>query len=506
MKKIDDFWDQQSKFVFLISVILMIIAHGFCFMNLMYSHDSLKFYETSGIDKIALGRWLYPLFVHVRQIATPWMMGILSTIYVAIAVVLVTKILDFNKLQSVCVAMLFSSSITLTALFCTYIFDADADCMAMLLACFAVYAFKSFPNGINIITSSTAIMFCLALYQAYICLTIGLFIAFLIIKSKEIKNWEDVLRVFIIGLKEILTIILSIIMYISMMHLVANHYGVRLSTKYNGAGKLSSLTFDTVLKAIPEAYSYFRDTFFNVTGYNRQSMVYVYYFMVFVLLLSFVVYIRTNKPFIGAIIIIIPCIILMPLALNAIFLVSFGAIHQLMIFAFCLVLLLPFIFTNITAEPVSYGRKIVNCIAALSISFICFNNIVYSNGAYTYKKLVYDNTALNAQTIWKDVNSTKGYTNGVTPVVLMGEFGSSRAAYNSSVGDRFNDALTGASKSSMTYHKSVRKYFYGILGRDMKLKYNDPNIRRNKKYIDMPAYPSKGYCEMINGKVVVKLN
>lgn len=516
MKKLIDFWDEKSKFIFKISVIAMIIAHGFCFLNLMYSHDSLNFFDTTGIEKVGFGRWLYPAFVHARQAATPWMIGVLSILYVSAAVVLVTKILELNKAQGVCVAILFSTSITFTALFCTYIFDADADCMALLLACFAVYAFKFFPNGINIIIAAISMMLCLALYQAYICVSIGLFIIFVILKSKEIKNWDGVLKVFIIGLKELIAMILAVILYVPMMSVMAKYYGVGLSTDYNGAGQLSSLTFDTVLNTIPGAYVYFKDTFLNVTGYNTSAMVKIYWLMLFILILSIATYIWINRPFWGSMILVIPCLILIPLALNAIFVVSFGTMHQLMIFAFCLVLLLPFIFSNITAERVTgssknsklphYLKLMINLATALFILFIGFNNVVYSNGAYTYKKLVYDNTALNAQTIWKDINSIDGYVDGETQVVLMGDFENSKATYVSSVGNRYNGVLIGTSLSSITHQGTAGAYFYGVLGRSMNLAYNDPDIQQNDEFISMPAYPGDGYCKLINGKVIVKLN
>lgn len=35
--------DRPTVFIFLSSVVIMLIAHGFCFMNLMFSHDSLAF-------------------------------------------------------------------------------------------------------------------------------------------------------------------------------------------------------------------------------------------------------------------------------------------------------------------------------------------------------------------------------------------------------------------------------------------------------------------------------
>ena len=110
MKKLNEFFDETGRFIFVSSVIVMILAHGFCFMNLMYSHDSLSFIYTSGPYKVSLGRWFYPFLESRRLFATPWFMGISSILYVSMAVLLVAKLFNFNKVQGICVAILFGSN------------------------------------------------------------------------------------------------------------------------------------------------------------------------------------------------------------------------------------------------------------------------------------------------------------------------------------------------------------------------------------------------------------
>ena len=516
MKKLNEFFDETSRFIFVSSVIVMILAHGFCFMNLMYSRDSLGFYDTGGFGKVGLGRWLYPFLVHRRLIATPWVMGALSIFYVSMAVLLVAKLFNFNKSQGVCVAILFGSNVTLTSLFCTYIFDADADCLGLFLACFAVFAFKKFPKIVNIIVPIFSLTLCLALYQAYICVAVGLYIGLLIQESSKSNSWKDVLSVFLFGVKELLTLALGTVLYVPFMHAASKHYGVELSTGYNGAGNLSSLKVSDVIENIPKAYEYFRDTFYNITEYNTLTIVRVNWVVVALLVVSVVLYIIKHRKFLGSLIIVLPAILIMPLALNAIYLVSFGLMHQLMIFSFCLAYLLPLIFMNIQDanvfenehwnKCVEYIKNGVCIVTIIAVTVIGFNNIVYANGAYVYKKLVYDNTQLHAQTIWKDINSVDGYIEGETQVVFMGEFTASKVAYNSSVATRYYAVLTGACNSSITYAGTGNAFYYGILGRSLNIAYNDTTILEDEEYINMPVYPTNGYCKMIGDRVVVKLS
>lgn len=489
----------------------MIITHGFCFSNLMYTHDSLNFYnETPGLGKVSLGRWLYPSFVHFRQIATPWMMGVFSILYVSLAVVLVTKILNFNKYQGFCVSILFTTSVSLTSLFGTYVFDGDADCMALLLACFAVYAFFYYPRIVNVVLSILSVVLCLSLYQAYICVTLGLFIMIVISKSNDSHDWKSIVTVFAFGIKVLVTVLLSVMIYIPLMNAMSKQYNVSLSMNYNGAGKLSSLTIDTVIRAIPKAYIYFENYFFKVTGYNTAEMVRIYWIVLVLIIMSIISYICSCRPFAGSLLLVFFCLIIMPLALNAIYLVSFGTMHQLMSFAFCFVFLLPFIFINCSIKHTDKKRggiqKYVSILTLTAILFIGIYNAIYANGAYVYKKLVYDNTVLHAQMIWKDINSLEDYVEGEHQIVFMGDFDSSKLAYNSPVGDRYYYALNGACNSAITYPGTAHRFYLGILGREMDITHDDPEIMQNDEYKNMPVYPKMGYCKIIDNKVVVKIN
>ena len=516
MKKLNEFFDETGRFIFVSSVIVMILAHGFCFMNLMYSHDSLTFVYTCGPFKVSLGRWFYPFLESRRLFATPWFMGISSILYVSMAVLLVAKLFNFNKVQGICVAILFGSNVTLTSLFCTYIFDADVDCFAIFLACFAVFSFKKFPKVINIIVPIFSLTLSLALYQSYICLAAGLYIALLIQESSKSNSWKDVLSVFLCGVKELFTLASGTILYVFLTHIASKHYGVELLTSFNSAGSLSSLKVSDMIENIPKAYEYFKDTFFGITEYNTLTIVRVNYVIALFLAASVVVYIIKHKKFLGSLIIVLPAILIMPLALNAIYLATSGVIHQLMIFSFCIVYLLPLIIINtqdinvFQDEPLNkyaeYIKKLICGVTIVATMVIGFNNIVYANGAYVYKKLVYDNTQLHAQTIWKDINSIDGYIEGETQVVFMGEFPKSNAAYNSPVATRYYDQLTGASNSSITYNGTEYQFYYGILGRNLNITYNDATISEAKEYADMPIYPSNGYCKMIDDRVVVKLS
>jgi hypothetical protein len=511
-KKIDD----RDKFAFISSFIIMLITHGFCFLNIMYSHDTLRFYKGSIEEKIGLGRWLYPLIVKIRPLASPWLVGIFSILYISLSVVIVSRILEFTKAQVLCLSILFATSIALTSLFCSYIYDGDADCLAILLACLAVYVFSKLPKGTNIVIAALLLVLSLAIYQIFITVALGLFIMLIIYRMKEVKAWSDIFKGLLFGVEELAVVILATAIYLPLMHFFAKKYGVDLSSEYNGPGKLGGLSGTAILKAIPTAYIKFKKFFFTVNAYNSVLVDRMNWLMLAILLLAIVFYALANRRNLLSLVLIIPCIIIMPLALNAVFLTSDGLFVQFMIYSFGLSYLLPFVFINITSN-INMGNELIDrlikhiqialaALAVLAIFVIGINNVIYSNGAYVYKKLVYDNTSEHMYMIWKDINNVEGYIDGETKVLFIGEFADSNLAYHGPMSDQYNKVLRGASGSTITYQGTLEAYFRGIMGTDTIVERKDNMPEPTEDFLSMPVYPQDGYCRMIDGMVIVKLN
>ena len=498
--------EKNDRFVFISTAIMMIIVHGFSFANLMFTHDSLYFYLTVGPQKVQLGRWLYPLVVLVRNFATPWVIGFFSVIYVSLAAVLVVRLFELDRVKGLCVSLLFSANIALVPLFSTFIFDADADCLALLLACFAVYSFEKFPEKKRMRWAGAAIVLCLALYQAYIGVTIGLFLMLLICKASKCKNDQEVKTVFKLAFKMLGLLAVSAVIYVAVMILAAVTSGAGLDSGYNGAGQLRNLSAVGLILTIPKSYIYMLKSFIKPTSYNGILVILSNVILIFASFFYLIKFIKEKRGFRGSLKIIIPALILLPLGVNAIFLVSFGTMHQLMIYSFCLIYLLPLVlFDTFSVEKEAFSGKVYKaCIAAIAV--IGLSNMIYANGSYVYRKLIYDNTLLHAHTIWQDINSVDGYVEGKTPVLFAGEFYNSKVKYIGPISSRYADTMIGATDTGITYYESIENFYYAVIGRDLNI-VMDPDAPRNgADYGDMPCYPTKGYCQMVGDTVIVKMS
>ena len=129
-----------------------LLAHGYAFTNFTVSHDSLNEMFLSGdiryaagsvADwKISLGRFLYPAYrtVFSGGAGTPWLSGVLSLVWVSLAVYLVSRLFSVdNALLLAVIGALFVTNVSYSALAATYIYDLDGDMLAMLLAVCAAY-------------------------------------------------------------------------------------------------------------------------------------------------------------------------------------------------------------------------------------------------------------------------------------------------------------------------------------------------------------------------------
>lgn len=507
MKRLNDFFDNDSKYIFIFSAILMFITHGFCFFNILYSHDSLSFYDINYTAKFDLGRWLYPAFELIRDIASPWMMGIFSTLFVSLSVVLTVKILEFNRIEGMCVSVIFVTNIALISLFSTFSFDADADTFALLLACYASYAFKSYDGKKKYFIPIISLIGCLSLYQAYIDVTIGLFLFILIYKLIRSNDSKNLLSVVTIGLKELLILIISSVIYIVIVKCISLISGISIEGDYNSAGNVANLNIKNIIFIIPRAYGAFVKRIIYPDARNTFFVLIALFALVLCTIFSLIKLLKHNIET-KKVVLFFLILFIMPLGLNAIDVISLGALHHLMIFAFYLILLLPLILYKLLAERFNTSIRLVFVISVLSIFVIGFSNIIFANAVYTYKKIVYDNTLLHAHSVWEDVNSLNGYIEGETPVTFIGMFSdeSSKTSYESYISNRYSSSFHAGFSSSIAGKTSSRHFYEGILGRNMKIVYPDEESLDMKTISNMPTYPTEGYCQLVGDIVVVKLS
>lgn len=511
LSKIGGFFDTDFRFSFITAFVLMFITHGFAFVNVMYSHDSLSFGYAEGRLKklIRLGKWVchfYAKYVRLSY-AAPFLIGVLSAFFVAVSVSLVTKLFHLNRLETVAIAVIMTTNLALTATYATYIQNGDEYSLALLFACLAVYTREKAPVIWNVLLPIVFVTLCAGTYAAYIDCVIGLFIFKIIYDI--INGNESFFKHIVHGLVDVVVLIVGTLLDLRLVHFFNDFYGFTISYDANGPGNLEQLSFETMSEWFQPMLNDFWEYFFKASAYNTDAFMIVNKVFAALIILATIIAVFKLRKSIGKIILLLLLLAVLPIALSAIFLLSFGEVHWLMIYSYELAYILPIVMLgNAESDGVNHlgsMQKLFGVTACVCCLLVGYYNFSYSNGMYTFKQLVYDNTYENMQKIWEDINSFSEYVPEETTVVIMGYMEDSKIVYDSEISDKYIKCLTGSAGTSVTYADTIDGFFSRVLGKKTSFVYNIGEIKESVEYQQMPIYPQPGYIRWIGDKLVVKI-
>ncbi len=159
----------QWKFAFGSTFLVALLIHFYKFSNTLLNHDSLfNFYSDQNM--VGSGRWFLSVTCRVSSyFDLPWVIGLLSVIYIALTVVVIIELFQVkNPIVILLIGGLTSAFPGITETF-YFEFTADGYMLAMLLAALAVYHSNFEHTGWK--TTLLSIVFiCLScgIYQAYV--------------------------------------------------------------------------------------------------------------------------------------------------------------------------------------------------------------------------------------------------------------------------------------------------------------------------------------------------
>ena len=222
---------QQLYLALAATFILGLWTHGYGFLHDSFSKDSLsEFYGASGGSawKIQLGRVIVPIYRQIfrTELTLPWMVGLLSLLWIGLSVYLVTRIFRIqSKLSTVLIAAIFTANITVAATAATYSHDYDCDMFALLCSVCAVYCWKELRLGW--LLGAVFVALSLGIYQSYIsvAITLVLFVCIL-----NLLDGETFLTVMKNGLKAVGMLLLGGVVYFLLMKSVLAFTGITLAS------------------------------------------------------------------------------------------------------------------------------------------------------------------------------------------------------------------------------------------------------------------------------------
>lgn len=495
----------RLKFCFAATALCMLLAHGFAWFNLFPSHDGTILVFDADVVMLQLGRWvelLYFRFVRGR-INAPWLNGAFTIVWTSLAVYLVGKLLQLGKKATIALCAVFSTAISVTLLYATYYDKTDLYACAMFLAVWGVYAVRRFRcRWWGVLFCSGCLCLAMGLYQGYIEFAIGLFLICLLRDClTEDLAWAEYLRR---GVTAVVSLLLGGVLYAVSLKVVLAYKHLELIDSDNGLQQMGRAGVADYLARLPGAYKQVFTTLLGYDVWNNRGMRLATAVCLLLGLACLVLTLR-KKPLRAAVQVVI-LLVLLPLGLNVVYLLSERHPTLLMLYPVYLVYALVLLLTGL--EPDTIPRSAA-WLACLLCAFITVQNVIYANGAYTYRKLVYENTRAQVYTIMAKVQDLPGYVEGETPVVFSGDFTDSNFTYHNDLLRLYEEGETGLSGSAITYDGTIKWWFGNIMGSSAKVVNTQAELdtwAENPAVQAMPSYPASGCIAMVDGAAVIKLS
>lgn len=497
------------KTMFIATIVLGIIAHGFMLANKLPNHDDLQSIFSNGVT-FELGRWGLEILKYVfPNISIPWLNGFILIILISISACFIAKILNIKSKVKQCLigaVMVTYSSITCTM---AYMFTASSYGVAILLSVLCVYFALKTDKKTNLILSVICLIISLSIYQAYLSITATLFIILLIkdCLDKEEKTKTIILR----GLKFLAILIVSLLLYLLSVIFVNYFTGNSLS-EYQGANEIGSFSFDDVLGGIFMAYLTIpRLILRDFYGLSAGILLKVGYLISFIIIciLSILCLIKILKNSKSKAVLFIILGLLLPLTMNSLYLVSDKIeMHSLMCYANFFILVLPLVLIELIDNIskinfVKWFNRIIICVLII----MTFKYITYANECYFELKLSYENAYSFYTTLVTRIESTHGF-NENTKVAIIGYYNGGELNNNSIAFSDLDDFTGILSNYEIINAYSKENFIKNYIGVDFNYATSKEinELIANDEYKNMSIYPYDNSIKLIDNIIVVKFS
>ncbi len=487
------------------------LAHGYGFMHSSFSHDSLnEFNAANGGDswKIQLGRYVIPLYraVFRTQLTLPWLVGMLSLIWIGLAVYFVVRIFNMqSKLIIFVTAGIFTTNITVAATAATYMHDYDCNMFAMLCAVAAVFLWKRYSWGFFL--GAVLLAVSLGIYQSYLSVAIVLIMFVCILKLLDETEFQHVLTV---GMKGIGMILIGGILYYIGLQIVLAVTKIPLSSgDYNSLDKVLDVSVGGLPSLILYTYIDCFWRFWNAVSPYPTALVRTVFLLLTGMTAIAVLFGITDKR--GRRLEKLLCaglVILIPFGMNITYVLVAGVVHDLMVYAVWLFYLFALLMADwLVKHKANNGGKILR-IACLVLTLVqLYGNVQVANAMYLKKDLEQDAFLSLMTRVVYEMEEYDHYEPGETPVVFVG------------LSEQMDDVISGFEKyrtitgmeqarmSDTRVNYRMQRYFDYVLSNPAVMADDAvwTSIQKAEEVLKMPCYPDDGCITMIDDVLVVKL-
>lgn len=476
-------------------------AYTFAFTNKLMCADEVENLFSKGAT-LSSGRWgLEITRLIFPDVSMPWIYGIITICLISIACCYIIDI--FSISNKALRALIPAVIITFPSLIGTfaYMFTSASYGLAFFTAVLAVFCLKE-KRGVS---AFFAMVFSLSIYQAYISVAASLLL--LIIIQKLLLSTEDIQKIIKTGVEYVLFLGLSLVAYYLASMLIANVMGDGFGVY--AAGNINTAKDSIILRPFKAYFFYIASILKGSFGLVQGKLGIIFHILlILAAAASILKWMLRNDHKIANKILLIICIVLIPLAVNSMFLfVNEHAIHTLVLYGFSMNYVIVAVIWESVSQTSGHSDSKMSTIQedviVLALTAIIVVNIFTANKAYLKLHLDYENTYSFFTGLITEIKMTEGFDEE-SRIAIIGKTDKLVSSFD----ELESLGLTGITVFELDINNTGReKFIQRYCGFDVPFATEEETnwIRNQEAFSQMDVYPYYGSIAKIDNYIVVKM-
>lgn len=489
---------------FLATFAMMLLCHGFMFMNPSYSHDSLnEIIRDTGSFQTTIGRFAQNNWKSVfGKVTAPWFIGMVASACLACASVFLADAFRLKKtLSLVLLCGILTTNYTFSNSIATYMPWVDIYGGAFL--CCAASFWLALRWKFSFLLGIPFLVLSLGLYQPYIVCVPALVLLWTVQALLQEKPWKEIGFAL---LRFAFMLLASYGAYRICLNWALARRNLTLLESDNSIASIKLIGFSNLPTLIGGAYQSFFSQLFHTLENGPAPLLFKILLLILTAGLLVLCFIRKRIPAIRIILVVL-LIALIPVVFNAQYVVCEEAVyHALMVYSIFLALLLPVLLYDVQERseiPSATAAPWKAVCTALVLGFVFFSNIRYANNIYTAKYLRERATLSLMTRILAVAEQADGYDPATMSVFLWGDL--QRNPVIQTENAAFEQALGNpATLVSITYNPDP--YLRNYLGLRVASDGQKNAILESGEASYLSVYPAPGFAEVVGDCLVIRVS
>ena len=491
---------------FFSTIIIGLLAHVYVFVNRLPNHDGIiNIYNTQA--KVKSGRFfLGPASGMSSFFDLPWVIGVLSVVFLALAAV--CTVILFNIRKKISIVLVSGMIVVFPSVSATfsYMFTADGYMLGIFLAILAVVLTKKFKYGF--IAGALLVCLSVGIYQANLSVILTFVTLWLI---HEIL-FSDV------GAKAIgtniirsgLTVGVGMVLYLIVYKVFTGLLSVPI-TSYQGMDKVGTLTPRDIpqrfVQIKEELQNFFFDGIFNNSEMTLLTVLNVLVFITIIVSVSALIIKKQLYKKVVQMMVLALLVLSLPISYYVVYFISPVAFyHMLMVFSLSSVyIFLVLLYDAVDDLRPSFIERISSWSAVLLIFLTIFNFGLIANISYFNMELRDEKTMHLANRILDRIEQLDEYEE-IEKITVFGEVSLYSELNAEIIPNRIPNMIgsTGEVFISQPYHFNALFDSHFGYSLDFANKEEVEQIRGSQEYKEMATWPAQGSIKVFDNIVVVK--